>query len=331
MRLENSIARMGGLLLLGLAAAGCMVGEEDTSTLTQADTTPWQYYDFYEPTIHQHWVFYADSSVRKFHHSAAIEYFHGQWVAIWYACQPQNGAPCNDEGTPGQGLYMSTSTNLQNWSRYILAFSSYTYSDNPIARGTDPKVPTDTQWGTALVKVTRNGQQQLWALWRQLSTSETRTGLYFSVLADEDGAKWHNKKILNKYVSYGGHSWNIYPTGHGTVLDSGRVVIPINLLDWQNCGRGNTINGVLYLDPNDDPTVGANWHISAADPVNQYNWEPSIWQGADGTTRMFARYDVTSCGGTPEHRFRSQDAPVVERQRWLLVVSDELLADTSRQ
>ena len=134
-----------------------------------------------------------------YHHDATIEYFKGKWIALWNANKRQ-------EGTGGQGIYMSTSNDLKAWSFYILAFSSFTKSTNPVKFLHDNHEYNQDlsamQWQPGLIKLTNSsGDMELWALWRQNGGDKNDSilfnnrGIWKSTLKDPNG-RWINEKIL---------------------------------------------------------------------------------------------------------------------------------------
>jgi hypothetical protein len=286
-----------------------------------ASAGEWQYYDLYEPEIERHCVLDADLDGRKFHHAATIEYFDGKWIALWHAAEQEFNDLKLPEGQPGQGIFMSTSSNAEEWETngqdYIWAFSSYTRSVNPIAIG------NGTQWQPGLVKVSRNDTAELWALWRQFANEKDgateedleNAGLYFSRLFEADG-QWTNEQITGKefkradgwcdeaqcdtnecYISDDAceeRSWNVFVAGNGAVLSTGRVIFPITLINYSKLTSNSDHkkrNAVIVTDD-----LGENWTVGgSAMPLDEHNWEPTVWEDAlSGSLHMVARYTETN-------------------------------------
>ena len=254
----------------------------------------WRRYRVYEPCIERHFVVNCHAQRLKYNHDSSVAWFRGRWLCLW------NGNDPPAEGRPGQLNYQSTSRDGgRTWSPPEPAFSSPERSANPIpcAKG--------TQWQPNLIVVGR----ELWAIWSQNSRDQ-HAGCYFSKLRHPEG-KWVNRLLTwdgDTKPLLDGKRFRIFPTQNPVRLRSGRVLAPVTLIGpkaadapplpkrWLATEKRDS---VLYTDDR-----GSTWHVSpgAVQPGRTWaQWEPTVWELADGTVMMFSRNN--------DFRGRKDDGP----------------------
>ena len=251
-----------------------------TAVLLSA-ASPWRSYEIYQPTISRHTVVDGDVDELNYNHGSAIVWFGDRWFCLWNANQ------IRDEGKPGQLIYFSTSRDGRAWSRAGPAFASSEHSVNPVP------CPRGVQWQPNLIVV----EGELWAAWSQLSKGE-HYGCYISRLRTPDG-KWSNQRLLwsaKPNPTVDGKSWRVLPLSAPMRLRSGRILVPVTLLGRRAADAPDEATGwnglakrssVLYLDDG-----GHTWSVSpgAIQPGRSWaQWEPTVWELADGTVMMSAR------------------------------------------
>jgi hypothetical protein len=253
----------------------------------------WRSYEVYQPRIESYFVVDTDAQELKYNHCSSIAWFHDRWFCLWNANHPPA------EGKPGQLNYQSTSRDGRTWSPPEPAFSDERRNANPIP------CPKGSQWQPNLIVV----KGELWAVWCQNSRDD-HNGCYVSRLADPDG-KWVNRRLewdAAPTPKMDGKSWRIFPTQNPIRLRSGRVLAPVTLMGppaadappmikswWASEKR----DSVLYTDDG-----GKTWQVSpgAVQPKRTWaQWEPTVWELADGTLMMFARNN--------DFRGRPEDGP----------------------
>lgn len=259
---------------------GCGVGLALAVVAAAADA-PWRTYDVYQPTIERYAVNDADAQRLKYNHDSSVAWFGDRWFCLWNANEPAA------EGKPGQLNYQSTSVDGRTWSAPEACFADPARSENPVpcAKG--------TQWQPNLIVV----DGELWAVWSQNSRDEYN-GAYLSRLPAPDG-RWTNARILldgKPDAVIDGRAFRIFPTQNPIRLRSGRVLAPCTLMGavaadappglerWWTLEKRDT---VLYSDD-----LGRRWSCSpgAVQPGRTWaQWEPTVWELADGTVMMFSR------------------------------------------
>ena len=242
----------------------------------------WRRYEVYEPRIERHFVVNTHAQQLKYNHDSSVAWFRDRWFCLWNANEPPA------EGRPGQLNYVSTSRDDgATWSPAEPVFSSERHSANPIP------CPKGTQWQPNLIVV----RGRLWAVWSQHSR-DGHAGCYVSTLSDPDG-KWTNRLLKwdgDTRPLIDGKRFRVFPTQNPLRLRSGRVLAPVTLIGpkapdappmvkrwWATEKR----DSVLYTDD-----LGKIWHVSpgAVQPGRTWaQWEPTVWELADGTVMMFSR------------------------------------------
>ena len=217
----------------------------------------------------------------KYSHDATIAWFRDRWICLW------NANSIGLESQPGQRIYMSTSRDGRTWSAAELAFANPARSTNPVP------CPKGCQWQPNLIVV----RERLWAVWSQISRDE-HFGCYVSRLDRPEG-RWANRRLLwdgEPNPTALGRRWRLLPTQNPIRLRSGRILAPLNMLGpraqdaperlkgWSGIEKRNS---VLYTDDE-----GLTWHVSpgTVQPERTWaQWEPTVWELADGTVMMVAR------------------------------------------
>ena len=256
----------------------------------------WRTYEIYQPTVTRHDVIAAAEHPHKYNHCAAIAWFQDRWFCLWGS----NTHP--DEHAPGQRIVVSTSRDGRTWSPIEQPFSDTKHAENPVAY----PVGKGHQWQPNLGVV--NGE--LWAVWNQGGSAhdfrtpkgktEDLRGLYFSRLKTSTG-RWSNRRLLwdgQALPSVDGQQWHIASTQDLCQLRSGRVLAPVTLYAvrgraadappqaegwWATEKR----NAVIYTDD-----LGRSWRLSGTTATPGFSWiqwEPTVWQRADGALMMFSR------------------------------------------
>ncbi|HJN14973.1 MAG TPA: sialidase family protein, partial [Armatimonadota bacterium] len=242
-----------------------------------------------------HFVINASAHELTYNHDSAIAWFGDRWFCLW------NANTVASEGKPGQLNYVSTSTDGLLWSEPRAAFSDHEFSENVVP------CPDGTQWQPNLIII----DGKLWAIWSQNSRDE-HNGCYFSVLADPDG-KWTNTRLLfdgHHEALIDGKRFRLFPTQNPCQLSTGRVLAPVTMMGPEaadapeglsNWLRGEKRDSVIYTDDG-----GESWQVSPGavqEDATWAQWEPTVWELADGTVMMFARNndfrDVATGGPRP--------------------------------
>lgn len=241
----------------------------------------WQGYDWYQPTVERYFVVNAATSPLLYNHDSSIAWFRDRWFCLWNA----NTDP--SESKPGQLNYLATSPDGKTWTEAVPAFSSPERNQPPIpcARG--------TQWQPNLIVV----DDVLWAVWSQNSRDDYN-GCYLSRLRSPEGT-WENTRLLwdgSPEPLLDGVRWRVFPTQNPCRLRSGRILAPVTLSgptakdapegigSWWGKEKRNS---VIYTDDG-----GTTWQVSpgAIIPGKSWaQWEPTVWEAADGTVLMVAR------------------------------------------
>ena len=246
-----------------------------------AEAGDWRMYELYQPKVERHFVVNAASSPLLYNHDSSVAWFRDRWFCLWNA----NTAPA--ESKPGQLNYMATSPDGKTWTKPVPVFASAACSENPIP------CPKGTQWQPNLIVV----DGELWAIWSQNSRDGYK-GCYLSRLRSPDG-KWENTRLLwngSPEPLIGGVHWRVFPTQNPCRLRSGRVLAPVTIsgsrakdapADLPNWWAQEKRDSVIYTDD-----LGKTWHCSpgAIIPGKSWaQWEPTVWEAADGTVLMVAR------------------------------------------
>jgi hypothetical protein len=241
----------------------------------------WASYEWYQPSVERTFVVNPVNSPLQYNHDSSVAWFQDRWFCLWNA----NTDP--REGRPGQLNYMATSRDGKVWTAPVPAFASADHAENPVP------CPKGTQWQPNLIVV----GDELWAVWSQNSRDE-HTGCYVSRLRSPDG-KWRNARLLwdgNPELLVEGVRWRVFPTQNPVRLRSGRVLAPVTLTGPQAKDAPQDIsswwarekrNSVLYSDD-----LGETWHCSPGTIIpgkSWAQWEPTVWETADGTVLMVAR------------------------------------------
>ncbi|MBT3375152.1 MAG: exo-alpha-sialidase [Lentisphaerae bacterium] len=259
----------------------CVCGWFVWAEIAHAEPAPWQSYHVYRPRIEHSTVVDGDVSFLKYSHGSTVGRFGDHWICLWNA----NTVPI--EGKPGQRIYMSTSADGVRWSLPEAAFGKNGRSVNAIP------CPRGVQWQPNLLTI--NGE--LWAFWSQLSRDE-HYGCYVSRLTDPDG-KWENRRLLwdgRPDPVVDGQKWRVLPLANAMRLATGRILVPVTLTGRRAGDADGSLDrwtalhkrsSVLYSDDS-----GVTWHVSpgTVQPERTWaQWEPTVWEKADGTVMMFAR------------------------------------------
>ncbi|MCC7493213.1 MAG: exo-alpha-sialidase [Fimbriimonadaceae bacterium] len=244
---------------------------------------PWRGYEVYQPTIARAYVNDCDAQGLKYNHDSAVAWFGDRWFCLWNA----NSVP--EEGRPGQLNYQATSRDGLSWSTPVACFS------DPAACATPVPCPRGTQWQPNLLVV----EGELWAVWTQFS-GDALAGTYLARLDRPDG-QWRCQRLLfdgQPDPQLDGAPWSIFATQNPVRLRSGRVLAPVTIS--QRGGRAADApagidswwaqpkrNSVLYSDDR-----GATWRCSPGawqTGRSWAQWEPTVWEAADGRVLMLAR------------------------------------------
>jgi len=246
-----------------------------------AHAGPWRSYEVYEPEISQHFVVNASTHKLTYNHDSTIAWFGDRWFCLW------NANTIASEGKPGQLNYVSTSTDGITWSEPRAAFADPELSENVVP------CPDGTQWQPNLIVV----DGKLWAIWSQNSRDDYN-GCYFSVLTDPD-RKWSNTRLLFDYHHeplIDGKRFRLFPTQNPCQLSPGRVLAPVTMIGPEADDAPEGINGWLRTEKRDSVIYtddgGESWHVSPGavqENATWAQWEPTLWELADGKVMMFAR------------------------------------------
>jgi alpha-L-fucosidase len=266
------------LVLLSAMLVACVLV---AMPLRGDDESIWRQYDVYQPSVDHTTVVDGDVDPLKYSHGSTVGRLGDHWVCLWNA----NTVPI--EGQPGQLIAMSTSRDGQTWTQPEPAFADAVRSVNPAP------CPTGVQWQPNVIAV----DNELWAFWSQLARDD-HYGCYLSRLSEPTG-KWVNRRLLwdgRPDPVVDGKPWRVLPLANPVRLRSGRLLVPVTLLgkraddapvelsQWMARAKRSS---VLYSDDQ-----GATWQVSsgAVQPARTWaQWEPTVWEKADGTVMMFAR------------------------------------------
>lgn len=243
---------------------------------------PWRSYELYQPTFERGFVVDGTVSTFKYNHDSSLAWFGDRWFCLWNGNQPPA------EGKPGQLNYMSTSSDGRSWTPPVPAFSDAKYAANPIP------CPTGTQWQPNLIVV----KEELWCLWSQNSRDDYN-GCYFSRLRTPSG-KWENRRLLwegDPGPLVESKRWRLFPTQNPVQLRSGRVLAPVTMIGPPAGDAPESMSKSWWGTEKRDSVLitddgGATWSVSqgAVQPGRTWaQWEPTVWEQADGTVRMFSR------------------------------------------
>lgn len=242
----------------------------------------WRSYEVYEPSVERFFVNDPRTQALQYNHDSSIAWYGGRWICLWNANEPAA------EGRPGQLNYMSSSRDGRAWSAPVACFSDPRFCEPPVP------CSAGTQWQPNLIVV----GPELWALWCQHSRDGHR-GAYLSRLREPDG-RWENTRILFDQEPdplLDGRPFRVFPTQNPIRLRSGRVLAPVTLsssdraedapADLSSWWAREKRNSVIHTDD-----LGLTWHCSPGtiQPGRSWaQWEPTVWEAADGSIRMFAR------------------------------------------
>lgn len=253
----------------------------------------WRAYEVYDPEIRTEVIYRGGTGENPtlYNHCASAEWLDGKFYVIWQA------NALNEEGQPGQALYVSTSEDFANWSQpekiIGVDVGSYRPASNFI-----PKQPN-------LVRV----GDELWCVWHAWGGgSPTATDPQMAQQKSSDGwtrwggggtsirlarlkagqDTWSDEEIQS-WVMRDGRRYLGYTSQNPVLLSSGRVVVPVTYIekDPQPGLLPHRFVAFLYTDDN-----GGNWAMSEeVDYPGDHNavWEPHLYEQADGTLRIVVR------------------------------------------
>lgn len=182
---------------------------------------------------------------------------------------------------------MAVSNDRITWSAPVKAFSDMTASFNPVPCNT-----SCMQWQPNLVLL--DGGQRLGCAWSQgWSQGSELDGCYadrtyWSVMETPPaaGGKWTNRVLTFDNDDYhtliDGRRWQVFPTQNPTHLRSGRLLVPVTLID-NNVSTGMRRASVLLSDDEGDTFVVSNGTYAPLPPhitprIFDPQWETTVWE-----------------------------------------------------
>lgn len=254
-------------------------------------------YEIYAPTVTAQTVVnpYADPSGLTYVSNSSLAYYGGKFWAI------MDGTTQGFlEGSTGQQIYVTTSTDGVTWTPAVQPFRDSAYCNNPITGS------TTLEWSPSLVVV----GNEMWCTW----TGPSENG-FVSKLTSPTG-KWTNYRFefsgTNVFMSTtitggatGGHSlrattdgltdWAPFFTGNPIVLSSGVVVCPLAFTSSTLTVQTPAVDGFLrkrkfnaLLKSSD----GNNWSMTVIDTsaFGDFGaWEPFVAENPVGHVSVFSR------------------------------------------
>ncbi len=218
----------------------------------------------------------------RYNHCVDVVCFQGRYIAMWNA----NSTPA--EGVAGQYNYIAYSDDYITWSVPEQVFTG-SHCINPIA--------ADYQWQPSLINVR---DEYLLCAWCTIGGASNH--LYIS--RSNDGILWSNKEIPNAPMALHGQV-NAFPTNHGFISRTGRLIFPCSLPQMRPNGIGYSCSETKYsaLIMSDDG--GETWFWS--DPIrcadfSAYGgetevpgerfasvWEPMVYDAGEGKLGLLVR------------------------------------------
>lgn len=208
----------------------------------------------------------------------------------------------------GQYNYMSTSTDLTDWTAPEVAFSAVDRAVNPV-----PCTPNVcVQWQPNLFTLANGSLGCVWSGSNGVDghVDSRGGGTYVSVLDDPHG-RWTNRLITfennhnSPHPAALGKNWTLFATQNPFVLRSGRILAPVVLTDASNAVAPDAPpgchNGTFKLCTARRSSVlisddgGLTWRCSPGTIIPGYswaNWEPTVWQDTDSPrVYMISRFN----------------------------------------
>jgi hypothetical protein len=251
----------------------------------------------YNPKIEIAPIYAACLSKRvlRYNHDVDVVKFKGRYYAAWNANAAQG------EDLPGQYNYLSVSDDYVHWSEPYPFLADH-HCLNPVS--------SDNQWQPVFVNCR---DEKLFCVWCDFWARKT----FVAVTAD--GESWRNFEVENAPASLKGKVIG-FPTNHGFVSSTGRLVVPCSLPPYFDDGkRFYKIDGLDYelgaaqygvgiskycgnLLSDDDgeswywsePVAGAKWSEIGEEPAKHGGediilWEPSVFETQDGRMGLLVR------------------------------------------
>lgn len=166
-------------------------------------------YSIYNPNVAISYVQNAAQSNVKYNHCANIAYFKDRFFVLW------NGSPTAKEGSEGQLIYFSTSSDAQTWREAEILFSNPAYCKAPL---TDKII----QWQPVLLEY----DDKLLCFFA-LADGE----MYMGTLSDPD-QKWELKPVTlmgGIKANIDGKEYSMYTQQKPIITSTGRIIVPVTL------------------------------------------------------------------------------------------------------
>lgn len=251
-------------------------------------------YEIYDPTVTESTVIdpYDDPAGLTYVSNSSLEFYAGTYWAV------MDGTTVGTvEGSAGQKVYLTTSTDAVTWSTAVLPFSDAAYCNNPITS-------LALQWQPNLVVV----GTELWCTWSGDNT-------YLSKLTSSSG-KWTNYRFefsgtdvfLSSTVTgaatggrsltatTGGHSdWAAFPSSNPIILSSGVVACPVTFQSATLSSETTaalTFTRQLKFNALLKTSDGLTWSMTMIDTDDFGDfcaWEPFVVEDPAGHVRVFSR------------------------------------------
>jgi len=226
---------------------------------------------------------------------------------------------------------MATSVDRVIWSIPIKAFSDPIAAANPVVCN-----QSCMQWQPNLVLL--DGGRRLGCAWSQgWSQGPELDGCfadrtYWSVMdaAPASGGRWESRVLTFEDGGYhklfDGRHWQVFPTQNPTYLRSGRLLVPVILID-NHVTTGGRRASVLISDDEGATFQVSNGTVALSTPGTHHSvdpqWETTVWEPTSSNNSksvwMFDHFnnasDTSHGGPAPDERL--QYARSVAEPSWL--------------
>ena len=205
---------------------------------------------------------HAPDDQHDYSHDPALEWYRGRFYAAW------QGGPENREGGRGQSIQHAASADFKQWTAPTSLIE-----------------PASDQTLFAAVLWNHDDRLHLFYLENQNDPNKKHDAYILTgslCLMTFDGRAWSDSRVILPPQKVGNRAVASSTTSKPIVLDSGRIVLPVQYLDDKH--RVGEV-GALLSDDN-----GKSWRMSERVPSDQRKlMEPTVVQAPDGRLVMYLR------------------------------------------